>query len=43
MTVAKWYQAYKQNHSNWAQFCAAVEEEFGSDDLRSAMNESVEE
>jgi len=38
--AAKWYQAYKQNHTfkNWDHFCSVVEEEFGSDDFRTAMN-----
>lgn len=42
--AAKWYQAYKQNHSfkNWDHFCQIVEEEFGSDDLRAAMNELLD-
>ena len=42
--AAKWYQDYKQTHTpgNWAQFCAAVEEKFGADDLRSTMNELLE-
>jgi len=42
--AAKWYQAYKQTHTlgTWAQFCEAVEEEFGADDLRAAMNELLE-
>jgi hypothetical protein len=42
--VAKWYQASKQNHTfrNWDHFCSVVEEEFGSDDLRSATNELLE-
>lgn len=38
--AAKWYQAYKPNHTfkNWDHFCSVVEEEFGSDDFRTAMN-----
>ena len=38
--AAKWYQAYKQNHTfeNWGHFCSVVEEEFGSDDFKTAMN-----
>ena len=38
--AAKWYQAYKQNHTfkNWDHFCSVVEEEFGSNDFRTAMN-----
>ena len=38
--AAKWYQAYKQNHTfkNWDHFCSMVEEEFGYDDFRTAMN-----
>ena len=32
--VAKWYQAYKLNHTfrDWDHFCAVMEEEFGADD-----------
>jgi hypothetical protein len=42
--AAKWYQAYKQNHTfrSWEQFCVVVEEEFGSDDFRAAMNDLLE-
>jgi len=42
--AAKWYQAYKQAHhfSSWDHFCLVVEEEFGSDDFRSAMNDLLE-
>ena len=42
--AAKWYQAYKQTHhfSSWDHFCSVVEEEFGSDDFRSAMNDLLE-
>ena len=42
--AAKWYQAYKQTHhfSSWDHFCLVVEEEFGSDDFRSAMNDLLE-
>ena len=42
--AAKWYQAYKQNHTfkNWSHFCSVVEEEFGSDDFRSALNDLLE-
>lgn len=38
--VAKWYQAYKQNHTfkNWNHFFSVVEEEFGLDYFRTAMN-----
>jgi len=38
--ATKWYQAYKQNHTfrDWDHFCSVVEEEFGSDDFRTAMN-----
>jgi len=38
--AAKWYQAYKQNHTfkNWDHFCSVVEKEFGYDDFRTAMN-----
>ena len=38
--AAKCYQAYKQNHTfrDWDHFCSVVEEEFGSDDFRTAMN-----
>ena len=39
--AAKWYQTYKENHTfkSWEHFCSVVEEEFGSDDFRTAMNE----
>jgi hypothetical protein len=39
--TATWYQAYKQNHTfkGWEHFCSVVEEEFGADDYRTAMNE----
>lgn len=42
--AAKWYQAYKQNHTfkNWHHFCAIIEEEFGADDFRTAMNELLD-
>lgn len=42
--AAKWYQAYKQNHTfkNWNHLCEVVEEEFGSDDFRNAMNTLLE-
>jgi hypothetical protein len=42
--AAKWFQAYKQTNAlgTWEQFCAAVQQEFGADDLRSAMNELLE-
>ena len=42
--AAKWYQAYKQNHTfrNWDHFCAVVEEKFGVDDFRTAMNELLD-
>lgn len=42
--AARWYQAYKQKGTfkNWKHFCSAVEEEFGSDDYRRAMNELLE-
>lgn len=42
--AAKWYQAYKQNHTfkNWNHFCEVVEEEFGADDFRKAMNEVLD-
>lgn len=42
--AAKWYQAYKQNHTfrNWDHFCQVMEEEFRADDLRSAMNELLD-
>jgi len=42
--AAKWYQAYKQTHhfSSWDHFCSVVEEEFGSDDFKSAMNDLLE-
>jgi hypothetical protein len=42
--ATKWYQAYKQKHTlgNWTQFYAVVEQEFGADDLRAAMNELLE-
>lgn len=42
--AAKWFQAYKQTHTlgTWEQFCAAVQQEFGADDLRTAMNELLE-
>lgn len=42
--AAMWYQAYKQNHTftNWTQFCAVVDEEFGSDDFRCAMNDLLD-
>ena len=38
--AAKWYQAYRQNHTfkNWDHFYLVVEEEFGSDDFRTTMN-----
>jgi len=39
--AAKWWQAYKQNHTlgSWTTFCAEVEEKFGADDFRTAMTE----
>lgn len=42
--AAKWFLAYKQNHTfrNWTAFCSVVEEEFGADDFRSAMNDLQE-
>ena len=38
--AAKWYQAYRQNHTfkDWDHFYLVVEEEFGSDDFRTTMN-----
>jgi len=42
--AAKWYQAYKQNHTfrNWHHFCAVVEEEFGANDFRTTMNDLLD-
>ena len=42
--AAKWYQAYKLNHTfrDWDYFCAVVEEEFGADDYRTAMNDLLD-
>jgi hypothetical protein len=42
--ATKWYQAYKQNHTfkNWDHFCAVIEEEFGADDFRTAMNDLLD-
>jgi hypothetical protein len=39
--AAKWWQAYKQNHTFgfWTAFCAVLEEKFGADDFRAAMTE----
>jgi len=41
--AAKWYQAYKQNHTfwNWDHFCAVVEE-FGANDFRTTMNDLLD-
>jgi len=42
--AAKWWQAYKQTHRKltWKAFCAAVQQEFGSDDFRSAMTDILQ-
>lgn len=42
--AATWYQAYKQHHTfnDWAHFCSVVEEEFGSDDFRKALDNLLE-
>lgn len=42
--AAKWYQAYKQNHTfrGWDHFCLVIEEEFGADDFRIAMNDLLD-
>jgi len=39
--AAKWWQAYKQNHtvSTWKNFCQVVQAKFGADDFRTAINE----
>lgn len=41
---AKWHQAYKQRNTfkSWTQFCEIVEEKFGSDDFRAAMNDLLQ-
>lgn len=42
--AAKWWQAYKQNHTfkTWKHFCQTVEEQFGADDFRSAVTDLLE-
>lgn len=39
--AAKWWQAYKQNHQipTWPLFCNILQEKFGADDFRIAINE----
>jgi len=39
--AAKWWQAYKQNHSvpTWQPFCSIILEKFGADDFRQALND----
>jgi hypothetical protein len=39
--AGRWYQAFKQKKTfrSWTHFCREVEQEFGSDDFRSAMHD----
>lgn len=39
--AAKWWQAYKQGHTIpvWTQFCQLVQDKFGADDFRTAIND----
>jgi len=42
--AAKWWKTYKLTHPSvtWKQFSADVQEQFGSDDYRSAINELLD-
>lgn len=42
--AARWYQAFKQKNTfrSWNHFCHEVEQEFGADDFRKAMNDLLE-
>jgi hypothetical protein len=39
--ASKWWQSYKQAHAipTWKNFCAIIQEKFGVDDYRNAINE----
>ena len=39
--ASKWWQAYKQSHAmpGWIVFCQVIQEKFGADDYRNAINE----
>jgi hypothetical protein len=39
--ASKWWQAFKQAHAipTWNNFCALIQEKFGADDYRNAINE----
>jgi len=39
--AGKWYQAFKQKNTfrSWTHFCGVIEQEFGSDDFRSSMQD----
>ena len=41
--ASKWWQAYKQNHAipEWKILCQVIQEKFGADDYRNAINELV--
>ena len=41
--AAKWWQAYKQQHTKitWLSFCLAIEQEFGADDYRIALTDLI--
>jgi hypothetical protein len=40
---AKRWQAYKQHNKKitWISFCLAIEQEFGADDYRTALNDMI--
>jgi len=42
--AAKWWQAYKRTHTNvaWKQFITDMQETFGLDDHRSALNDLLD-
>lgn len=39
--AAKWWQAYKQNHTitSWREFCTVLQTKFGADDFRTAITD----